>query len=626
MSRRGGGSEDRKRGGDFRIRFLGYLVVALFVAYSGYLFYLQAIRGSEYRSKARTIAVQTTKIPAQRGMIYDRTMTKPLAINSDSFAVDVVPAEVPSDVREEVFARLALTLGIKAEEIAKKVPPSYYHLYQAIQVATSVDYTTMASIAERQNDFPGVYWRSNPVRTYLDAGSLSHILGYVGEITRDEYKVMYNKGYASDDVIGKAGVEKIYDSILKGKDGLQYKTVDVTGKNVPSGQDQVDAPVQGRNLVLTIDAEIQKAAEKALGNRMGSVIVMKPTTGEILAMVSYPWYDSNIFSGNDSGNEYAKLLADPNTPLMNRAIQSSYPPASTFKTVLTTGIIEEKVFPEDKTVFCPGEITYGDRLFRCWVRKPGHGSVNLEKALAQSCDIYYWLVGRDYLGVEGIVDYAREYGFGKATGIDLPSEVEGFVPTPQWKERRYNEKWSGGDSMNLSIGQGFMLATPLQLADMMAMIVNDGVVYKPHVVKEVRDPATGAVVTRYEPEPILRSRISKETFAKVREDLRGVITVGSAQVPVNTKAVKVAGKTGTAEIGLKDRWHSWFVSYGPYDAPPEDAVVVVTMIEASNPWEWWGPYAANVIYQSIFTGEDAETAAKKVGVRLDQPQLRGKVE
>ncbi len=338
-------------------------------------------------------------------------------------------------------------------------------------------------------------------------------------------------------------------------------------------------------------------------------------------MVSYPWYDPNLFAGVDAGQEYAKMLADPNTPLLNRAVQSSYPPASTFKSILTAGIVEEKAFPTDKKVLCPGEVSYGDRVFKCWVHKPGHGWLDLKGGLENSCDIYYWTVGRDYLGIERIVSYAKDFGYGKATGIDLPGELDGFVPTPQWKERRFHEKWLGGDTMNLSIGQGDLLVTPLQMADMMAMIVNDGVVYRPHVLKEIRDPSTGAVVQSVLPKEILRSRISKDTFAVVRDDLRGVITEGTAKFPVNTKAVQVAGKTGTAEVGLKDHWHSWFVAFGPYDAPdPKDKVVVVVMVEASNPWEWWAPYATNIIFQGMFAGQGYDKAVDTLGLRYLVPR------
>jgi penicillin-binding protein 2 len=604
-----------------RVRVLSLLCLALFASYSGYLFYMQTVRGGEYRSKATRISRQTSVLPSQRGEIYDRNYSVPFVLNTDSFAIDLVPAELPADRRESVFARLASLLRMPIEDIRRKVPPAYYHLYQPIEVLGSASYPIVSAIAERIDEFPGVSWHSKPVRNYLETGSLSHIIGYVGDITKDELKLMYNQGYKSGDVVGKAGIEKQYDMTLRGKDGLEYHTVDVKGKNIASEQGSVDPPVMGSNIVLTIDDSIQKLAEKALGQRMGSAIVMKPATGEILAMVSYPWFNPNLFTGVDAGTEYAKLIADPNTPLLNRAVQSSYPPASTFKAILTAGIVEEKAFPLDKKVLCQGEVSYGDRVFKCWVHRPGHGWLDLKGALENSCDIYYWTVGRDYLGIERIVSYAKDFGYGKAAGIDLPGELEGFVPTPQWKERRFHEKWLGGDTMNLSIGQGDLLVTPLQMADMMSMIVNDGVVYQPHVLKEVRDASSGAVIRDPPPREILRSRISKETFATVREDMRGVITEGTAKFPVNTKAVQVAGKTGTAEVGLKDRWHSWFVAFGPYDAPdPKDKVVVVVMVEASNPWEWWAPYATNIIFQGMFAGQGYDKAVDTLGLRYLVPK------
>jgi penicillin-binding protein 2 len=611
-----------------RAKFLSALSLALFASYSVYLLYLQTVRGSEYRSKATSIARQTDVISAQRGEIYDRGYAVPFVLNTDSFAVDLVPAELPAERRDEVFAGLARQLGMTVDEIQRRVPPSYYHLYQAIELRGGVPYETVTALAERIEDYPGVSWHSKPMRNYVETGSLSHVLGYVGDITKDELKLLYNQGYESGDVIGKAGIEKEYDSILRGKDGVQYRTVDVKGKKISSEIGGVDPPVMGSNVVLTIDAEIQRLSEKALGARMGSVVVLKPATGEILAMVSYPWYDPNLFTGTQFGKEYARLVSDPNSPLINRTLQSSYPPASTFKAVVTAGILEEKAFPVDKTVLCPGEITYGDRLFHCHIKKPGHGKENLPEALADSCDIYFWTVGRDNLGIERIVSYAKDFGYGKYTGIDLPNEVEGTVPTPQTKERRTHEKWLGGDTMNLVIGQGDLLVTPLQMADTFAMIVNDGVVYRPHILKEVRDPATGALIRSVEPEEILRSRTSKETFATLRDYLRGVVTDGTPKFVISTKATQVAGKTGTAEMGLKDRWHSWFAAYAPYgaDADPKDAVVVVVMVEASNPWEWWAPYASNIILQGIFAHQDYESSIDALGYRYLVTKPQGRME
>ncbi|HUX40937.1 MAG TPA: penicillin-binding protein 2 [Rectinemataceae bacterium] len=603
-----------------RIGALRILSLVLFLVFSTYLFSLQVLRGGEYRSRATDIARQSTVISAQRGEIYARDFTLPLVLNTDSFAVSIVPARLPPQRRNEVFAKLANTLGISAEDIRKKIIPAYYHLFQPIEILSPVPYSTITKIAERIDEYPGVTWQSKPVRNYVETGSLSHILGYVGDITRDELKVLYNKGYKAGDVIGKAGIEKQYDQNLRGTDGREYRMVDVLGKGVKSEKEEIVPPVMGSNIVLTIDTRMQKIAEKALGDRMGSVVILKPATGEVLALVSWPWYDPNQMSGPASGNAYANMLNDSKTPLIDRAIQSSYPPASTFKTVLTAGIIEEKAFPQDKKVLCTGEISYGDRVFRCWIKKPGHGWLDLAGALEQSCDIYYWTVGRDYLGVERIVEYAKEFGFGKATGIDLPGELDGFIPTPQWKDRRFHEKWVGGDTMNLSIGQGYLLVTPIQVADMMALVVNSGIIYRPHLLKELRDPVSGAILKEVQPEPIIKSRISPETFATLRTDLRRVVTEGTVKFPLSTKVVEVAGKTGTAEVGLVDHWHSWFVSFGPYDQPASEQIVVVVMVEASNPWEWWAPYASNIIYQAIFGNQTYDQAVDTLGLRYLVPK------
>ncbi len=591
------------------------LAATVFVSYSAYLFYLQVIRGVEYQRKAVTISRQIERLPAQRGEIYDRNYNLPLVLNIDSFALVVVPAEIPPEMRDTVFSRLAEALDESIDEIRRLIPPNYYRLFQPVEISSSVSQAVIFRIAERIDEFPGVSWYSRPKRNYLESGSFSHIIGYVGDISRDELKIYYNKGYQSGDIIGKAGLERQYDSLLRGRDGKQFKTVDVKGRRVEPGSRDVEAPLMGKNIVLTIDRATQILAEKALGERIGSIVVLKPSTGEILALVSYPSFNANAIVDKGGNNEYAKLLADPRTPLIQRAIQSSYPPASTFKTIMTTGIIEEKAIPLDEKILCTGEISYGDRVFRCWIRTPGHGRLDLAGALAQSCDVYFWEVGRDRLGIERIVSYAREFGLGQLTGIDLPGEVTGFVPTPQWKERRFHEKWLGGDTLNLAIGQGYLLVTPLQLANMMAMVVNQGVIYKPHLLKEVRDPRDGSIVTKTAPEILIASSISKETFQKTQEYLRGVISVGTAHYPLSTKAVLVAGKTGTAEVGLADRWHSWFVGYGPADAVDTDeSIVVVAMIEASNPWEWWAPYATNIVLQGYFAGQTYEEAAGKLGL------------
>jgi penicillin-binding protein 2 len=607
---------DGSFGSEKRIQVLRLFFIAVFVLYAARLFSLQILSGELYRSRAQNISRRTTVIPAQRGEIYDRNFDQPLVLNTDSFAVSITPAEVPTGGIEDLFDRVAALLEIPREQIERKIPPQYYYLYQPVEIAVNVSFSLISALAENADTLPGLSWQSKPVRNYADSGSLSHVLGYMGDITRDELTMFYNRGYQQGDSIGKAGIERQYDEILRGQKGLETRIVDVQGRRIAGDSGNTrDPPQMGKNLVLTIDRSIQTLAEKALGPRIGAVVIMKPGTGEVLAMVSYPWYDPNIFSRGDIGAEYQSLINDPNKPFLNRAIQSSYPPASTFKIVMTTGILAENAFPPEQLVECQGEISYGDRQWRCHIRRPGHGKLNLHQAMAQSCDIFYWAVGRDYLKVENIVSYAMDYGFGETTGIDLPGEDSGFIPTPQWKERRYHERWQGGDTMNMSIGQGYTLVSPIQMANMIAMVVNDGKVYKPHVLKEVRDPISGAVEQSVRPELLHESMTDKRVFAALKQDMRGVISEGTARFPLNIRSVEIAGKTGTGEVGLQDRWHSWFAAYAPYDAPVEEQVVVSIIVEAANSWEWWAPYASAIIFQGIFADQSYEEAVEALGLQ-----------
>jgi penicillin-binding protein 2 len=601
-------------GPEKRIRFLQFIFIFIFIMYTLRLFSMQILSGELYRSRAQDIARRTTVVPAQRGEIYDRNFNQPMVLNTDSFAVSITPAEVPQGEISELITRVAGILHINREQIEEKIPSQYYYLYQPVEVAANVPFSAVAALAEQADSLPGISWQSKPMRNYVETGSLSHIIGYVGNITRDELTMMYNRGYQQGDVIGKAGIERQYDDLLRGREGRETRTVDVRGRRIGDANTIRESPVMGKNLVLSIDRSIQTLAEKALGERMGAVVVSRPASGEILAMVSYPWYDPNVFNRSDMNLEYQALINDPNKPFLNRAIQSSYPPASAFKILMTTGILAENAFSPDQTIDCPGEITYGDRLWRCHIRRPGHGRLNLQQAMAQSCDIYYWVVGRDYLGVERITAYAREFGFGEPTGIDLPGEIAGFIPTPQWKDRRFHERWLGGDTMNMAIGQGYTLVTPIQMANMVSMVVNDGIIYQPHLLKEIRDPVSGAVEKTVTPTVLHESEIDPAVFETVRRDMRSVISEGTAQFPLNIRAVEIAGKTGTGEVGLQDRWHSWFTAFAPYRTDnPEERIVVSVIVEAANQWEWWAPYASAIIFQGIFAKQNYEEAVAALG-------------
>ena len=596
-----------------RIIFLRIAIVLCFVLYIYRLFSMQVVLSDTYRTQSRTISSQVSRIPAQRGEIFDRHANVPMVINTDSFAVEITPAEIPAGHYDTVASRLAQYLGISKFDIDKRIPENLRKSYTAIPVRSNVSFETISNIAENKIDLPGVSWVSRPRRNYVETGSLSHIIGYVGDITQEEINVLYNQGYTRNSVVGKTGIERQYDQLLQGTSGLESRTVDVRGR-ILSDKADVRPPQPGKNLVLTIDSRIQTLAEKTLGNRVGAVVVLKPATGEILALVSYPYFDPNIFNSDDYAQEYVKLRDSPEKPLLNRAVAAQYPPGSTFKIIMVTALLQEKTFSPFEKIECKGKLLYGNRIFHCHVHEPGHGWLDLKNALAQSCDVYFWTIGRDYLGIDKIAQYSTMFGLGKSAEIDLPNQVSGFIPTAQWKERKYHERWLGGDTMSASIGQGYILSTPLQVADMMAMVCNEGVIYKPHLLKEVRDPVTNEVITEVKPEVLFKSDIPSDVWKTVQEDCRYTITDGTPQYPMRNRFVQSAGKTGTSEVAqYKNSWHSWMVAYAPYDAPVEDQVVVSTLVEAVNPWEWWSPYATNIIIQGIFANQTYEEAVNALG-------------
>lgn len=610
-----------------KIVSIGIIIFVVMTLYLLRLFSMQVVNGQTYRTQARRSSSKVREIPAQRGEIYDRNADQALAVNVDSFAVDITPGEIPPERFDTVISRLASYLGVNRSYIKNKLPKNrkgdvILSSFSAVEIKTNVSFATVTQIAENLVDLPGVSWRSKPVRSYVVTGSFSHIIGYLGSITPEQLKIRYNRQsnddkriYNENSIIGQSGIEAEYDELLQGEPGNESRTVDAKGRFI-SDELRVEPPKMGNNLVLTIDRTIQELAEKALGERFGSAIVLKPSTGEILAMASYPYYNANVFTTGDSGRETARILNDSRKPMMNRAVEGTYPPASTFKVIMSAAVLQEKSFDSLQKIECKGTLEYGGSTYKCHVFPGKHGKLDLKNGLAQSCNVYFWTIGKDHLGIDRIAKYARMFGYGQATEVDLPAQASGTVPTPQWKERRYHEKWVGGDTVNTSIGQGFTTVTPLHVADMMAMVVNKGVIYKPHILKYAYDPATNEITKEVKPEVLHKADIDEAVWRELQTDLRYTVTNGSAQWPLRNKVVQIAGKTGTAEIaGYKDKkhWHSWFVAYAPFDAPPEDAVVVCVSVEAVNEWEWWAPYASNIIFQGIFAKQTYEEAVEALG-------------
>lgn len=593
----------------FRTMLLAGGVSLVFLVYLVRIFQMQVLDGYIYLNRARQTALRSEPVFAQRGQILDRDLEHILATNRNSFAITIVPGEIPRGELSSTVELIGELLNRDPVPMLERVSQRRGGSFQAIEITAGLSLEEVTLIAERIDRLPGVSWYSKPERSYPEGDLLSHVIGYVGEITPQELQVLFNQGYNASSVLGKAGVEQQYDQLLRGQDGLQFRTVDARGRRVGDEEEMI-LPEQGRNLVLTIDRDLQLLAQEALGPRIGSVIVTRPGTGEVLAMVSYPRFNPAEFSGEAGGQAFRELALDTRSPFVNRPIQSVAAPASTFKILMTTAILEENAFPPDEEILCEGTFAYGNRVFNDWLEY-GHGPMNLTGALAQSCNIYFYTMGAYHLPVDRIIDYAARLGLGRPTGIDLPGEVSGLVPSPAWKEQTLNTRWVGGDTVNMSIGEGFLQVTPIQMAGMISTIVMDGAAYRPHLLREVRDPVTGAVLERTQPQVAREAGISRQTLRGVREAMRAVLTDGTANVVITTDSVPVAGKTGTGQVsGSAENWTSWFVAYAPYgeDVSHDDQIVVVVMVDASNDWEWWAPKAANIILHGYFNDLDFDEA------------------
>lgn len=590
------------------------LVIFVFFTFSYKLFYLQIVENDKFSLRSMNIIYREDPIPAERGRIFDRHYKNALADNLPVYQIGLDCALLPAEERFTVFGRL--------EEGCALSRPAMLNLYETalsrgestITLKENATFEEVVFVAENSEKLPGVYYTRGQVRQYHDVGSLSHVLGYLGRISGPEYKMLASQGYTRQSMIGKQGIEKSYDSSLMGEEGIRRRTVDYRERTVTEGE-VLKKPVPGHDLILTIDHKIQRLCERSLGERSGSVVVMKPHNGEILALVSWPWYDNNFNTRRDGNEMYRAYQQNPRFPLLNRTIQSRYAPASTFKMIMTAAILETEALSPDERVYCPGYKRIGRRdYFHCHKRS-GHGSLNLSQALAESCNVYFFTAGYEHLGPKPdiINKFALDFGLGRRTGIDIPGEVVGLVPDEEWMKSQRNQLWVGGDTVNISIGQGNLLVTPLQMAAAVSMVCNRGKIVQPHLMKEIRDPKSRIKISEFIPEIISEPEYLPETLETTAKYMRQVITEGTARKVVTTKAVEAAGKTGTAEIGKNDRWHSWFVCFAPWDADPEDQVVIVVMVEAENEWEWWSAKAANIILQGIFAGEEFDAAVRTSG-------------
>lgn len=591
---------------------IGGIIGTLIVVYLVQIFTMQIIDGSQYALRAQEVTRRSSVLSPQRGNILDRH-GRPLATSIDSYVVSINPSDVPAERFGPMFEQLSWLLDVNTEQLHQRVPMNIRGQFREIELRSGVSFETIVQIAERSDQFPGVTWRNDPRRYYPDGDLFSHMLGYVGEITSNELQILFNRGYNAGSIIGKTGLEQQYDTILRGREGMRTRDVDVFGREI-EGEFEVTPPVPGHDLVLTVDRDIQQLAAQALGERSGAVVVLQVATGEVLALYSYPGYDANRFMYGAGSAVFNSLSRDSRSPFLNRATQLEAPAASTFKIIMATAALEEELIDTDTIINTRGAYRVGNQLFREWgiaFRPQGFGPLDIYGALANSSNFFFYTLGNEYLGAERIGNYARIFGLGERTGIDIPGERPGLIPSPAWKERTFGEPWVGGDTVNMSIGQGYTGVTPIQMANVMAMVANRGTVYRPHLVREVRNPGTSEVLERIQPEILRSAPIRESSFLHVEEGLRRAVTVGTARGTVTTQAVDSVGKTGTGEVGRDDQWHSWYVAYAPVE--PEDRldqVAVVVLVDADNEYDFWSPKAANIILQGIFADQTYEEAVR----------------
>jgi len=570
----------------FNKRVLGAIlcVVVAFSILFMRLFYLQIMKGEEFRRLSENNSIRLESIVAPRGLIFDAE-GKLLVDNRPSFDLRIIPRNAKP--LEQTLKKLAHYTNIPEEDMMEKIREcNGWSSYKPILLKPDIGREAMASIEVHKFDLPGVTLDIRPVRHYINGQHAAHLIGNLVEINVGELQSGDFAGCKGGDFIGRFGAEKAYEHLLRGKRGGRQVEVDVRGQVVKALRTVSAEP--GRNLYLSLDYSLQKRVEELLQDQVGAVVAMDPMTGYLLVMASSPTFDQNAFVSGMSRKEWNALISNPDYPMTNRVIQAEYPPASTYKIVTAIAGLEEGAIDLNTTHYCPGYYVLGNRVFRCW-KRGGHGEVNVVRAIAESCDVFFYKVGEE-IGVDNLALYARMGGLGARTGISLDNEGKGLIPTSEWKKKRIGESWQKGETLNVSIGQGFNLTTPLQMLVLTSAIANNGTLYQPQVVKRM-ETADGSEVKNIEPVVTGSLTINPTTMDIVKRGLwEAVNTKKGTARGIKLKQYSISGKTGTAQLvsskepqpgekeaEIADQYkpHAWFVAYAPSEAPQIAVAIIV---------------------------------------------------
>ena len=575
------------------MRFLafGVVVAVVVAALTTRLVFLQIQQAPRFEALAEANRTATEPIASTRGVVYDRTK-KLLVRNVPTWTVKIRPSDLPYPQRDAVVARLSELLGLKPAEINLRIESNTGSSFDLVRIKSDVPETTARIIAEEGLKLPGVQVAVESRRDYLYGPLVSQILGYTGAIDAAQLADLQAKGYLPDDIVGKAGVEASYETELRGTYGAQTVERDATGRVVRVLETAQEA-VPGSSLRLTIDLKEQRYAQQALewglkeaGVRRGVFIVMNPQTGEILAMVSLPTYDDNDFAEGITDAQMKKYLTDPDTPFVNHAIAEQYPPGSTYKLVTGAGALQDRKITKSSEVLSKPYVQVGPDKYWEW-NKRGWGPLNIVTGFGHSSDTFFYQLS-SMLGIDRLAYWAKQWGFGARTGIDLPGEVAGLVPTNQWKQDTFGQQIFTGETLQAGIGQGFDVATPIQVLNAYAALANGGKLYKPQVVREVIGP-DGKVARPFAKKLIRKIPVSTANLQTMRLAARNVATSRHTYNVVDMPIV-VAGKTGTAEFGVRDAkgrlpyhtWYAGFVSKSGDVRKPDSQLAFVSFVYGAN--------------------------------------------
>jgi penicillin-binding protein 2 len=606
--------------GKTRVLALMGIVLGAMLVIVGQLWYLQVLDGDRMQELSDKNRIRVRPIAAPRGILYDRNGL-PLVDNRPAFTLSLIPREI--DRSDAVLARLAELLRIPYAELADalgRVPPDSL---MPVRVRRGLSLEDVAKVEEWKLELPGVIVEVEPQRVYPGRRFAAHLLGYVREANDDQLR---QGRHRRGDMVGQTGLERLLDEYLRGRDGGERIEVDAMGRQIRVMQRA--EPTAGAQVVTTLDRRIQEAAERAMEGHAGSVVVMDPRSGDVLAMVSTPAFEIDRFTGTIDREAWIQLIKDPAHPMLNRTVQSQYAPGSVFKIVVAAaGLQETKLAPMDQ-VHCRGDFTVGGHTFKDW-KKEGHGTVDLRRAIVQSCNVYFYQAGLR-VGMDQIVKYARAFGLGGATGIELPGEKIGLIPGRSGRKRT----WHAGETVNVSIGQGTVLVTPMQVARMLSAVANQGTLYKPRLVQRAQS-ADGRLL--YSDAPMVNGlvELSPMVWAFLRASLLGVVNEGTGYAS-RLPGIEIAGKTGTAQTianskAEKGEDHAWFASFAPANDPQ---YVVVVMVERGGKGGQVAAPIAKEIYKAIFLEKVAVRGAAEgepsrripedlEGIDADVPVARG---